>query len=107
MLAEVDRVRRTRPGDVPGQRHPPRAGRRSIAAPLELGTQIKQSRFAAPNLFPDLLGCEARGRAVPVSRRRMTLLARGALEQRVELVELSADAAADLFAELEDTFVRD
>jgi hypothetical protein len=34
-------------------------------------------------------------------------LARGALKQRVELVKLAAYAAADLFAELEDPFVRD
>jgi hypothetical protein len=35
------------------------------------------------------------------------LLARGALKQRVELVKLSAYAAADLFAKLEHAFVRD
>ena len=107
VLAQVDRVRGTRPGDVPGQRDPPHAGWPSIAAPFELGPQIKQLSFAAPRPVPRPARVRCCGCAGRISRRRRDLLPRGALKQRVELVELSAYAAADLFAELEYAFVRD
>lgn len=106
MLAEVDRVRSTGPGDMAGHRHPPHTWWPSMTAPLELGPQIKQPRFAVGDLFPGPLGCDAAD-APGGSHVVGDLLARGALKQRVELVELPAYAAADLFAELEYPFVGD
>src|ERR1019366_8564824 len=52
VVAQVDRVRRTGPDDLPGQRDALYAGWPSIAAPFALGPQVKQLSFAARDLCP-------------------------------------------------------
>ena len=111
MLAEVDRVRAAGPRDVPGQRDTRRAGRPSVAAAFELGSQVKQLSFAASYLLPGPLGSDAADTANgshpgPEVVRALLRPAWG-LQERVEFVELSAHAAAYLFAEFEHSFVGD
>ncbi len=106
VLAQVDRVPGSRPDDVSAQRDPQRARWPSIAAPFELCPQIKQPRFAAHDLLPGLLGCDAAD-APDGSHVSGDLLPRDTLKQRVELVKLPPNAAADLLAQLEDAFVSD
>jgi hypothetical protein len=65
-----------------------------------------QRSFATHELFPGPLGSMLRVRRTDL-RSSGDLLARGALKERVELVELAAYAAADLFAELEHPLVGD